>query len=265
MGRAMRCTRSVTTRPYEQIAEDLAEMIKSGQVPEDGRLPSTRQLAREYEVSVETVNRAYAKLQAQQLVERRPGVGMFVREAKPLRRVGPHRYARSTWRKTTVEALSGHGDPDAVTQRGSQRQSVTEEEASEAVATALRIRAGDPVVRRARVVTREGHPTHIVDSYYRAEDVAGTPIADPRPGMAGREGSYAVLASRGLEPTEMTEDLYARAPTEDEKKKLKLGPGEPVVETWRTVRTETGRIVEYAHSVHAASRFIWSFPFKIPD
>jgi GntR family transcriptional regulator len=39
----------------------------------------------------------------------------------------------------------------------------------------------------------------------------------------------------------------------------------PLLELRRTTRTADGRVVEYARGVHAASRFMWSYTFAIPD
>ncbi|WP_327108063.1 UTRA domain-containing protein [Nonomuraea glycinis] len=118
---------------------------------------------------------------------------------------------------------------------------------------------------RARVMTRDGSPTHTMTSYYRQADVEGTPLTDPSPGIAGQGGGFRVLADRGLSPHEITEDLHARMPTAEEALLLDLPTGEPVIELRRTTRTADGRVVEYARGVHAASRFMWSYTFAIPD
>ncbi len=114
-------------------------------------------------------------------------------------------------------------------------------------------------------MSRDGVSTHTMTSYYRREDVEGTPLVDPRPGIAGQRGGFAILSDRGLEPHEITEDLRARMPTVDEATLLELPDGEPVVEIHRVTRTAEGRVVEYAVGVHAASRFLWSYTFAIPD
>ncbi|HLX49289.1 MAG TPA: UTRA domain-containing protein, partial [Streptosporangiaceae bacterium] len=66
-------------------------------------------------------------------------------------------------------------------------------------------------------------------------------------------------------PHQITEDLFARMPTTEEMRILDLPPAEPVVELHRTTRTAEGRVIEYARGVHAASRFVWSFTYDIPD
>ncbi|MCD0453251.1 UTRA domain-containing protein [Actinocorallia sp. API 0066] len=54
-------------------------------------------------------------------------------------------------------------------------------------------------------------------------------------------------------------------PTPDEIKLLQLPAGEPVVVLHRKTFTRDGGIVEFARGLHAASRFAWSYAFKIPD
>src|SRR5436190_6279567 len=70
-----------TFRPlqrYEQIAERLADDIRSGLLAPGERLPSERELARAMEVSRASVREALAALQLQGVVETRPGAGTFV-------------------------------------------------------------------------------------------------------------------------------------------------------------------------------------------
>ncbi|MEU8268904.1 UTRA domain-containing protein [Sphaerisporangium sp. NPDC049002] len=63
----------------------------------------------------------------------------------------------------------------------------------------------------------------------------------------------------------MTETIHARMPTPDEAEMLQLPAGEPVMILRRRTFTREGRLVEFARGVHAASRFAWSYTFKIPD
>ncbi|MFD8534307.1 GntR family transcriptional regulator [Streptosporangium canum] len=257
---------SAETTPSRQIADSLRSDIASGMLPPGGRLPPVRDLAERYGVSRNTAAKAVAILKAEGLVTARPGSGAYVREPYPIRRLGPDRYARNRWQVTTVDAYADAQKGSApAQQQGGQTQEVGLVEADEAVAAALGVDVGSQVYERARVMTREGVPTHTMTSYYRQEDVEGTPIADPRPGIAGRGGGFAILAERGLDPHEITEDLSARMPTTEEALLLELPTGEPVVEVCRTARTADGRVIEYARGVHAASRFIWSYTYPIPD
>jgi len=63
---------------YRQIVDQLAALIRSGQLPPNTRLPSFRELAPQLLVSLITVRRAYADLEAAGLIVRRQGQGTFV-------------------------------------------------------------------------------------------------------------------------------------------------------------------------------------------
>jgi GntR family transcriptional regulator len=63
---------------YRQIVDQLAGLIRSGQVPPNTRLPSFRELAPQLLVSLITVRRAYADLETAGLIVCRQGQGTFV-------------------------------------------------------------------------------------------------------------------------------------------------------------------------------------------
>jgi len=63
---------------YRQIVDQLTALIRSGQLPEETRLPSVRELAAQLLVSLITTRRAYSDLEAAGLIVRRQGQGTFV-------------------------------------------------------------------------------------------------------------------------------------------------------------------------------------------
>ncbi|MCB9779229.1 MAG: GntR family transcriptional regulator [Alphaproteobacteria bacterium] len=65
---------------YRQLHDQLAASIQSGALPPGTLLPSVRALAQDTLVSLITVRRAYADLEAAGLIERRQGQGTFVTE-----------------------------------------------------------------------------------------------------------------------------------------------------------------------------------------
>ncbi len=86
-----------TFRPlqrYEQVAERLADDIRSGLLAPGERLPSERDLARTLEVSRASVREAIASLQVQGVVETRKGAGTFVSAGAP-RAAGEHAHDAS--------------------------------------------------------------------------------------------------------------------------------------------------------------------------
>ena len=65
---------------YRQIFDQMAQMIRSGQMEPGSQLPSVRDLSNQLLVSLITVRRAYADLEAADLIVRKQGYGTYVAE-----------------------------------------------------------------------------------------------------------------------------------------------------------------------------------------
>ncbi len=65
---------------YRQIVDQIADLIRSGQLRPNTLLPSVRDLASQLLVSLITVRRAYSDLEAANLVVLRQGDGTYVAE-----------------------------------------------------------------------------------------------------------------------------------------------------------------------------------------
>jgi DNA-binding GntR family transcriptional regulator len=63
---------------YRRVADEIGEKIRTGQLKPGDRLPSTRQLREQYEVSEMVIRQAMMILRERRLVEGVPGVGVFV-------------------------------------------------------------------------------------------------------------------------------------------------------------------------------------------
>lgn len=68
----------MTEYRYEQLEQRLREQIRIGQLAVGERMPSVRQLSRDATLSKSTVLAAYARLEAEGLIEARPRSGYFV-------------------------------------------------------------------------------------------------------------------------------------------------------------------------------------------
>ena len=64
---------------YRQLRDRVVAMILDGALKEGDPLPSVRNVAAEYRVNPLTVLKGYQELVDEQLVEKRRGLGMFVR------------------------------------------------------------------------------------------------------------------------------------------------------------------------------------------
>jgi DNA-binding GntR family transcriptional regulator len=72
---------------WRQVAADMARRIRGGEW--DGRLPSERDLAFEYEIALVTLRKALRQLREDGLVETEPGWGSRVVHGAPPPQEGP--------------------------------------------------------------------------------------------------------------------------------------------------------------------------------
>lgn len=68
---------------HAQIAEDLKARIEAGEYKMGDKLPSYKELADMYSVSIATIQRALAALRFAGIVEGVPGVGVYVAGSGP--------------------------------------------------------------------------------------------------------------------------------------------------------------------------------------
>lgn len=250
---------------YRELAGILRQAIQAGDYPAGGTLPKQDEIAGEYRVNIKTVRQAVGLLEAEGLVTPVRRRGTVIRPRPPMKRLGVERYAKSKWKFGLVAFAADREASGREWRAGEQTNEVRQVKADSEVADALRLQDGTLVYQRARLVREGDVPTHTLTSYYRVEDIEGTPLADPSPGPAGHGGGFAVLTLQGLEPDTVTETFHSRMPTPDEARQLELPAGEPVMVLQRTTSTKDGRVVEFASGIHAASRFSWSYTFKMPD
>ena len=65
---------------YLQIVEEMKRKIVSGSLSPGEKLPSIRDVALEFKVNPNTVQRSFRELEINQLIETRRGIGSFVAE-----------------------------------------------------------------------------------------------------------------------------------------------------------------------------------------
>jgi GntR family transcriptional regulator len=244
----------------------LASTVRVVRSPPDTTLPKQAELAQRYGVNLGTVRKAVSLLEAEGLVTPVRRRGTVVRSRPSVRRLGTERYAKSKWKFGNLVAFAADRVASGRSWApGEQTQTVQLVDAGAEVADALGVSPGQPVYERTRLVVDGDTPTHTLTSYYRPEHVEGTPLVDPSPGPAGAGGGFAVLTMQGLEPDHISETIWARMPTPDEADRLQLPAGEPVMVLERRTYTADDRIIEFARGVHSASRFAWTYSFKVPD
>jgi len=86
---------------YRQLRDRVVAMILEGALGEGDPLPSVRNVAAEYQLNPLTVLKGYQELVDEGLVEKRRGLGMFVREGATGRLMSDERekFLRDEWPK----------------------------------------------------------------------------------------------------------------------------------------------------------------------
>mgnify|MGYP001055495303 CR=1 FL=1 len=100
---------------YQQIIDQVHNLILSGRLPPEAPLPSVRKLAQELAVSVITTRRAYDELEQAGLIYTRPGMGSFVvQRTTAQRHAAQKEHVRSLLREAIDEAARLGLSPDQV-------------------------------------------------------------------------------------------------------------------------------------------------------
>lgn len=106
---------------YRQLRDRVVAMILEGVIQEGDPLPSVRNVAAEYRLNPLTVLKGYQELTDEELVEKRRGIGLFVKEGARLKLLAGERekFLTEDWPRIratierlglTVEKLLGDGD-----------------------------------------------------------------------------------------------------------------------------------------------------------
>jgi GntR family transcriptional regulator len=242
--------------PFRQIAAQLREAIRRGELVAGEQLPSESQLIEHYAVARMTVRQAIAELRAEGLVVAEHGRGVFVRARPPVRRLAADRFARRH-REAGKAAFLAEAE-------GIGRPSVDQIEVGEALPPA-RVRELLGLPGRSRVVTRsrryllDGQPVEAAVSYLPVSIARGTKIAEVDPGPGG---IYARLEEMGHTLAEFVEEVSVRMPTPEERRRLQIGPGVPVMVVLRTAYDTAGTAVEVCDTVKAGPSYV--LEYRIP-
>lgn len=244
--------------PSQRIADDLRSKILSGELAPGERLPSRNALARDYETTRATADRAIAVLTAEGLAVSQQGRGAFVRSKPRVRLLNSaenYRLRRGSGKSNFLAEVEAQG------QRGEQRLlEVATIDAPADVSMRLELGDEDRVVVRRQLFLVDDVPVQLCDAYYPEALAAGTRLsaAAKIPG-----GSHSVIEDpagpvrRGI--CQFIEDLEVRMPVPREVEVLRLSPGVPVVRVLRTAHDAEGLPVEVLDSIVPSDRHIFRY------
>ncbi|WP_199043148.1 GntR family transcriptional regulator [Glycomyces salinus] len=230
---------------YEQIYEALRDQIINGDMEPNAKVPSARKLAADWSVQPNTAQKALTALRREGLTESIPGKGTFVRSEQPLRT--GHDRLRSI-------RSSGRIYPDSEYARIVKAELTS---ASEAIAEALGLDEGAPVIRRLRVtMSKESEtPVSASTSWFDGQLAATSPAllrAERLP-----EGTPAYIERTTNRRITSGRDQSAAGPADErDAELLQIEVGEPVKHGRNWMFDPDGGVVEYGESVAVAGR--WS-------
>jgi GntR family transcriptional regulator len=225
--------------PHVQIEEQLAERIDGRELEAGARLPSERELARGLGVSRIAVRRALTGLATRGLVERGAGRGAVVAA-----------------RKLDHDLSAVTGFSDWVESQGLHAATVVREtaelDASWAVAAALQIAPGAPVVRIRRLRLADEMPLMLEDAWLPGELF---------PGLAARELSgslYRLMREEyGQAPVRAVERLEPALAGKHEARALGVPERAALMLVERTVHGADGTPLAFSRERHRGDRARW--------
>lgn len=248
--------RSDDRAPYRQIADQLRAKIDRGDLGPGERLPSEAELMRHYDVARMTARQAIQELRSEGRVVAEQGRGVFVRLPAPVRRLASDRFARRH-RDAGRAAFLAEAEKAGVVAAVDEIEVSTEPAPAE-VRERLKLDEHADVVVRSRRYLAEGLPIETAVSYIPTDLAEGTPIAEQDTGPGG---IYARLEEAGHQLDRFVEEVTARMPTADERRRLRLTPGTPVLTVLRTAYDTEGRPVEVCDTVKAAPAYVLEYDF----
>jgi DNA-binding GntR family transcriptional regulator len=220
--------------PYVQIIEHYRQEIRSGRLQDGDMLPSGREIAQQFGVSLATAAKVATGLQALGLVTPRPGAGTMVTAPRP-----PADRARGGPLLITLAARTPArpGDKARVLEAGLVQ-------APQTVAAQLGVEPMTQVIRRRQATVREGVTAAVLTSWFPAA------LAETVPDLL-RKTRLAEEIS-GYEPSWGEDWVSARPPTSAEAREFSIKRGSPVVVVHSRRFGADDAVLEYSELVARA-------------
>ncbi|MFC9736068.1 GntR family transcriptional regulator [Streptomyces hydrogenans] len=245
--------------PYLKIAAEIRRKITRGDLKPGTKLPTVKELMGQFgSASNTTIQKALLVLKEEEIIEGRPGKGVFVR---------PH--GQQPIEPMAYMAPAAPGEPYKWMTEAARNQQVGGAQLLDVavvtppaeVVAALELEEGEQALLRKLVLTLDGQPTELTRSYYPLGLSEGTPMMDKR---RIKGGTPTLLNQMGFPPREFIDDVSAEIPTEEEAVALELPKGMPVLVAFRVVYSDGGRPIEATLMTKAAHRYRMRYRLQVP-
>ena len=239
----MTSIRREDVRPlYKQVKDRLLELLASGEVPPLGKLASEREMVERYGVSRITVRQAVRELVAEGHLRSHPGKGFYATG-----RAVAKAFELELLSSFTATALRHGFRP------GSQLLSGELLEADDTLASALRMRKGEPVIALSRLRLLDGRPVALALDWIEARKAPGLLSLDWR---GPNRSLYDELQQRyGLHPQSGETVLSSRLASEQEARLLELEPPAAVLTVEQIAFAVNGDPINKTTSIHHPTRY----------
>ena len=247
-----------SSRPvYRQIADRLRSAIGDGVYKAGDLLPSEHELAAEYGVARGTARQALMLLRNEGLIDAVHGLGCFVREPEPVRRLRSGGVSPD-WE--IIRELDDGGEGRPFAEALTMIYATTQLERARPPARIARLMGlaadAEVLVRGWEAIEQDATDFRgvrtIAQSYTRWDVVRQAGLLDLESGPA----VYLRLSAGGYQITRVSEEVSARMPTTAEAHRMGLGPGVPVLSVQRVNYTaEDKQPIEVTVSVMSAKRY----------
>jgi len=253
----------MTRRPAQEIADALRTEILAGTLAPGDQIPSEHELARTFDTTRTSAQRAIATLRSEGHLISEHGRGTFVRPRPSIRMLatgGIYRQRQATGQTNFAAEAAAQG-----MHASRELQHVGPVPAPAHIAERLGCDEGSTVIVRRQLFLIGGQPMQTASAYYPAALVAGTPIEHAR----ATKGSAMSIIEDPNGPIrrqlgQFIEDLDIRMPTPDETATLNIPPGVPVARTLRTALDTNGDSLEVLDSLLPADRYLFRYVIDVP-
>ena len=234
---------------YHQLAAALRLDIEAGRLSSGVQFPSERKLMSRFGVARSTVRAAIAELRSEGRVVVEKGAGSFVRDP------GQERCLIDA-RVVGMWLLDLEGERPFKLSRPELQ--VAREPAGEALSRRLELAPDAKVLKQESI----GRGTEVARQWSRATLHPDTEHeADIQERDLAQDELQSVLSARGVPIEAIEDEVGARMPTPDEREKLEILDGVPVLYVVRTIRAD-GRVTAVIETVVAAD--LVSLGYSLP-